>query len=206
VAARAADESEIRAAWERRDLDEATTLALRTYGGEVYSLLLALHRTRTDADDAFSSFAERLWKSMSGFGFECSMRTWAYMIARRASRDLRRAERPRAQRRVTLDRTSIIGKLVEQLRTQTLSMYGQENRDAVARLRDELPEDDRTLLVLRVDRALEWADLARTFLDDEANPTADDLKRESARLRKRFQLIKERLLETGRKRGLLRGG
>ena len=98
-----------------------------------------------------------------------------------------------------------MGQLVEQLRTQTLSLYGQRNLDAIAKLREELPEEDRALLVLRVDRGLEWADLARVFLAGDDTPTPDVLKRESARLRKRFQLIKERLLAMGRERGLLGG-
>src|SRR5947208_3868590 len=99
----------IRAAWARRDFDAATTLALRGYGGDAYSLLLGLHRSRAEADDAFSTFTERLWKSMSRFEYRCSMRTWVYMLARRASRDVRRAERPRAPREVVIDATTQLG-------------------------------------------------------------------------------------------------
>jgi RNA polymerase sigma-70 factor (ECF subfamily) len=54
-----------------------------------------------------------------------------------------------------------------------------------------LPEMDRMLLILRVDRELSWRDLARVVLG--GSPTPVELEREAVRLRKRFQLVKERL-------------
>jgi RNA polymerase sigma-70 factor (ECF subfamily) len=59
-------------------------------------------------------------------------------------------------------------------------------------------------LVLRVDRDLQWNELAGIFLGD---PSADAaaLKKEAARLRKRFQLVKEKLLEQGKQQGLFGG-
>ena len=48
------------------------------------------------------------------------------------------------------------------------------------------------------------APIARVFLEGDDAPSDEDTKRESARLRKRFQLVKERLLTMGRERGLLR--
>jgi hypothetical protein len=56
--------------------------------------------------------------------------------------------------------------------------------------------------VLRVDRDLPWEELARIFLDEES-PGEEALRRESARLRKRFQLVKGRLREMARAAGLL---
>jgi len=55
------------------------------------------------------------------------------------------------------------------------------------------------LLVLRVDKGLAWNDLARVMYAEDG-PLLDDegLKREAARLRKRFQHVKERLLELKR--------
>jgi RNA polymerase sigma-70 factor (ECF subfamily) len=61
------------------------------------------------------------------------------------------------------------------------------------------------LLVLRVDRNLEWNDLARVLAegDDGTAPLADaDVTREAARLRKRFQLLKEKLREMAKREGL----
>src|SRR5687767_8830043 len=124
------------------------------------------------------------------------------MLARRASCDLLRADKPR-RRDVPLSRAPELSGLIAQLRTHTLSILAEEKVSAFAALRRELPEDDQTLLVLRVDRELAWDDLARVFLDEAEATDGEALKREAARLRKRFQLVKERLRALGEERGLI---
>jgi RNA polymerase sigma-70 factor, ECF subfamily len=59
------------------------------------------------------------------------------------------------------------------------------------------------LLVLRVDRQLSWGDIALAFVDEPATCSDDERRREAARLRKRFQLGKERLAKRARAEGLL---
>ena len=71
-------------------------------------------------------------------------------------------------------------------------------------LRETLDPDDRVLLVLRVDRDLQWNEVARVMLGDEA-PSDGDLAREAARLRKRFQLLKEDLKRRAKDAGLMDG-
>ena len=56
-------------------------------------------------------------------------------------------------------------------------------------------------------RRLSWNDLAQVLHEDEGAPLEGAaLTREAARLRKRFQLVKERLYEMGREAGLLGEG
>ncbi len=50
------------------------------------------------------------------------------------------------------------------------------------------------LLILRVDRNLAWDEIALVMADEPETLDKEGRKRESARLRKRFQLIKERLV------------
>jgi len=69
-------------------------------------------------------------------------------------------------------------------------------------LRDALDPDDRTLLVLRVDRGLSWEEVARVMLGVETTADAD-LSRESDRLRKRYQLLKDELRRQARDLGLV---
>ena len=58
-----------------------------------------------------------------------------------------------------------------------------------------------------VDRQLAWTELAQVLHEDEATSLVGEaLKREAARLRKRFQLVKERLYEMGRREGLVPEG
>ena len=88
--------------------------------------------------------------------------------------------------------------VAERLRTETSSNIDRARTE----LRACFSEEERTLLILRLEEGLAWRDLARVFLDERA--TDEDLDRESARLRKRFQLAKDRFVEAARARGLLR--
>ena len=86
-------------------------------------------------------------------------------------------------------------------RTETQSFLRTEKRRRLDALRNNLSMEDRALLVLRVDRKLEWNELARILLesDEGASPETAVLAREAARLRKRFQLVKERLRERAKR-------
>ena len=192
-------EAPIKALCEAGDISAATTRALQLYGGEVFGLLVALHRNEQDASDVFSAWSERLWQSMDGFGWECSLRTWSYMLARQASSRFRREGRRHDDGRIGL--SEAISNVAAEVRSATATYLRTETKDEIARLRESLPDDDQMLLILRVDRGLEWDEVTRVFLGDDADDAASH-KRESARLRKRFQLVKERLLELGRARGL----
>jgi RNA polymerase sigma-70 factor (ECF subfamily) len=191
-------EGSVRQLWADGRESAAVSAALKLYGAEVYGLLLGLCRGRDEADDAFSLFAEGLWQSLSTFEWKCSLRTWAYVIARRSALDLRRkARRPH----VGLSQVGEVSAMVARIRTETAPFRRTDVKDRLAELRSTLPEDDQMLLILRLDRGLAWEDLARVFAGEDAE--ADALKRESARLRKRFQTVKDRLVELGRKEGLL---
>jgi RNA polymerase sigma-70 factor (ECF subfamily) len=190
-------ESDIRAAWDRGDFAEATTAALRRYGPEVLGFLVATQRDHDDAEEAFSVFAERLWQNMSKFEWKCSVRTWSYVLARNATADLHRREARHRRSRVALS-SAPISKIAARVRTETMPGLLVEKRSGLARLRDELSDEDRALLVLRVNRELAWRDIAQVLGADD-----DVIDREAARLRKRFQLVKERLRALGKARGLV---
>jgi RNA polymerase sigma-70 factor (ECF subfamily) len=167
---------------------EAATDALRVYGPEIYALLSSIHQRDGDGDDVFSLFCEQLWKGLPSFQGRSSFRTWAYAVAWHAS------SRFRAQyaRREPLISDAQLAALALAVRTSTGSRLRQERRSRLRELRETLPAEDQVLLVLRVERELDWKDLSRVMspereLDDEA------LAREAARLRKRFQAVKERL-------------
>jgi RNA polymerase sigma-70 factor (ECF subfamily) len=200
-------EAEIRARCRAGDLDGAASEALRLYGAEIFGFLIATHKSEADANDVFSMFSERLWKGLGGFEWSSSLRTWAYVVARNASHRFLRDRGRRNKREVALSTSAHFAEVATKLRTDTLNYLRTESKTAVQKLRDELPPDDRTLLILRVDRDLEWTEIARVFLSssEDGAPVPDEsgIRRESARLRKRFQLVKDRLLKLGRERGLI---
>jgi len=211
-AARAELEKEIRRRVEAGELDAAATAALRGYGPEIYGFLVAMHRDDEDAGDVFSQFSENLWKGLPKFGWQCTLRAWAYTIARNASYRFRKNARRRAAGQLALsdaDAGAVVEKVAHQVRTETRSWLKTEQKDRFAALRESLPAEDQTLLILRVDRGLAWEELARVMLTEEEasdprEPSEEDLKKESARLRKRFQLVKEKLLEMGKRAGLIK--
>jgi RNA polymerase sigma-70 factor (ECF subfamily) len=100
---------------------------------------------------------------------------------------------------------SQLSALEQPLRSDTASYLKTQRRSRIAALRDSLPCEDQELLVLRVDRQLAWNDLARILLHVEGGAAITDeaLKREAARLRKRFQTLKAQLYEMGRREGLI---
>lgn len=193
-------EGDVRRLCEQGDHQGAATVALKGYGPEIFGFLVALHRSEEDAADVFSIFSENLWKGLPGFAWSCTLRTWSYTIARNTSYRFKKTARRKAEGRIPL---SAAGELAQKVRTETLTFMKTAQKDKFAALRESLPEEDQTLLILRIDRGLAWEDLARVMMP-EGDVDADTLKKESARLRKRFQLVKEKLLEMGKRTGLLK--
>ena len=200
-------EREIRRHRDGGELQRAAALAIEGYGAEIFGFLVALHRREDDAAEAFSLFMENLWRGLAGFEWQCSFRTWAYAIARNVSVSYRREARRRARRQVPLSGWRELSALEQKVRSQTASYLRTQSRTRFAALRESLPPEDQALLVLRVDRQLAWTDLARVMQTADAAPLDEPtLKREAARLRKRFQLIKDKLYALGRREGLIGPG
>jgi RNA polymerase sigma-70 factor (ECF subfamily) len=194
-------EAVIRAHWDAGDVDEATTAALQEYGQEVFSFLVSRMRNEDRAADVFSQASEDLWKTMAKFEWRCSMRTWLYKLARNAAVRYERSPANRSDRRTNLSRMS---QLIDKVRTRTLAHLRTEVKDEFQRLREKLDPTEQTLLILRIDRGLDWNDVARVMSDSEDGELDDEeLKKTSARLRQRFQKLKTRLRELAQEQGLL---
>jgi RNA polymerase sigma-70 factor, ECF subfamily len=191
----------LRAAVEAGDVDGATRLALEAHGSEIIGFLLSVHRDEATAAEVFSVVSEAVWRKIASFTWERSTRTWVFAIARRASLHHRRDA---ARRRARVEPLSAVSEVAEKIRTATLSYLRTARRDKLDALREALPPEDRALLFLRLDRRLAWNDLAVALCSEEDQPLDDErLKREAARLRKRFQLLKDRLRERALEEGLL---
>ena len=197
-----ARESPVRALAIEGRVDDATVAALRLYGREVLSFLVSLHRDEAGASEVFSEFSEELWKALPGFRWQCSLRTFAYTIARRASWRFRKDGRRSPERNLPLSQGAV-SQIAAEVRSETASYLRAEARSKLAKIRDELAPEDRALLVLRIDKQLAWNEVARVLHADNDQFGEDDVKRESARLRKRFELLKKKLVDLGKKHGLV---
>jgi RNA polymerase sigma-70 factor, ECF subfamily len=198
-------EQEVRRLCEEGAIVAATAAAIRAYGPEILGFLAAQHRGGEDADEVFSIWSERLLRGLPGFGWASSLRTWAYTLARHASINFVRGRRARARRERPAEETEI-AVVEQQVRTETPAFQRTEAKSKLAAIRDALPPDERMLLVLRVDKRLEWKDLARVMLGDDGDLTEAAIAKEAGRLRKRFQILKEKLFEAGKRAGILGDG
>ncbi|MCB9593261.1 MAG: sigma-70 family RNA polymerase sigma factor [Sandaracinaceae bacterium] len=172
------------------DLHGAATSALEGYGSEILGYLVATCGDASVAEEVFSTMSEDLWKALPAFRWESSMRTWLYVLARNAHARYRRT--PHEKRRANL---SALGEVEAAIRTRTRPWLRTEVKDRFTALRDELDEGERSLLVLRVDRRMPWADIAQVLGEDDANAVP--------RIRKRFSLLKAKLHERARAAGLI---
>lgn len=143
-------------------------------------------RSETDAAEVFSSFCEDPWKGLPGSRWPSSFRTWAYTLARHALDRMARDPQRRRDRNVALSDLPEVFELAEQARTTTLIHLRTETKNKLTALRDQLEPDDRTLLILRVDRKLAWSEIA-SVMADEDEPTPEEIQRGAATLRKRFE-------------------
>ena len=170
---------------------QAAAELLRGYGGELYSFLVATLREASDADEAFSMFCEDVWRGLADFRGSSSYRTWLYQVARHAAFRLRRGD-GRRRKRTALDGGEAAEEIAAEIRTTTASFLKTDVKDKFRALRDMLRPEDKELLVLRLDRELEWSDIAEVLEQDPAT------------LRKRFERLKERLRVLADQAGLLK--
>lgn len=186
-------ESQIRERLDSDDLSGAATAAIDSYGPEVLGWLVVITGNHATADDVFGMASEDLWRSLSSFRWECSLRTWFYTLARRAfiRHNKRADERP--ERRLELGSYDVM----DRVRSRTAPWLRTEVKDAFTQLRDGLTESERELLVLRTDRDLSWDEIAR-ILEEEG-----DAASRAARVRKRFQALKTKLRDLAVAKGLL---
>lgn len=188
---RAELEAQIRAAAEAGDINGAARQALEGFGPELLGYLHGISRDAADADDAFATVCERVWRGLSDFRWTSSCRTWMYTIARNAGIDLLRAAARRRARVVPLDEASEVERIAQRIRTTTEVHLKTETKNELERIRAKLPPDDRSLLILRLDRQMTWPEIATVLADGDLAP--DDVAGAAARQRKRFARLKARI-------------
>jgi len=166
------------------DLSAGATEALRALGPEILRFLRSVLRDEEDAADAFSHFAENLWRGLSGFRGQSSLRTWAFRIAWNSAQTLRNDAWHRHKQRF---KTGEASQIAQEIRTKTVVRVARQ-RDEFEKLRQSLSVDDQSLLALRLDREFSWEDIAE-ILSSEGEPV------QALTLMKRFERLKKRLAD-----------
>jgi RNA polymerase sigma-70 factor, ECF subfamily len=80
--------------------------------------------------------------------------------------------------------------------TSPESRLATRPRDRLDRLRESLEPEERTLLILRLDREMSWNEVAEV-LSSEGDPV------DSQAVRKRFERVKDKLGRLAKEQGLL---
>ena len=193
------DEADLRRLWNNGDFEAVTTLALERYGPQILGVLAAYMRSESDAKEAFSLFAEDLWRGVSGFRWRCTLRAWAYRIAYNAAvRWVTHRERS-PDRNVPMEQGGVF-ELADRIRSSTEIHFRTEVKSEIRRLREELSPEDQQVLILRIDRGLKWSEIAAALAD--ADLTGKELGRETGRLRKRLEHAKKELRRLALERGI----
>jgi len=149
----------------------------------------------------FSMFVEDLWAGLPGFQWRCSLRAWAHRLALNATARWATAAPRRRDYNIPLSEIAELDAVIARVRTSTALHLRTEVKSEIRRLRDTLTEEDQLLLVLRIDKGLEWRDIAVALGDGDLEDAA--LAREAARLRKRYQITTEKLRQQARAVGIL---
>jgi RNA polymerase sigma-70 factor (ECF subfamily) len=168
--------------------DEATRVALLGYGPEIMGWAVGVLQEETAAKDICQIFSLALWKGLPGFRWESSFRVWAYTIARR---ELIRFQRARASRPEQQLATSELGQIAQEVTSLHSRILQKQESTGLVALRQELPEEMQTLLILRVDRELSFAEIGQVL----------EMEEEAAR--QKFKRAKDKLKEMAKKAGLL---
>jgi RNA polymerase sigma-70 factor (ECF subfamily) len=174
------------------DPSAASELAIRELGPSVIRFVRSSLRDEELAADAFSEFAENLWQGLSGFRGDASLRTWAFRVAWYA---VLRVRNDAWQRRRTPLSQGPASALANRLLTATPLVRERQSR-ALDSLRARLSIEEQSLLALRVDQGLSWAEVAEVLAGDGEQVQVDALM-------KRFQRLKERIAVLARADGLM---
>jgi RNA polymerase sigma-70 factor (ECF subfamily) len=185
-------ERDIAAALAAQDWARAATLALRGHGSHVLIYLRGVLREEDLVEEAFARFSEKMWRSLRDFRGEARFSTWLYQLAWYASKELKRGLARRRERHLA---SAELAAIADEVRVSTAAFLRTQARDRFAELRAKLDPEERSLLLLRIERRLPWKEVAAIMAED-GTPAAE------AALRKRFERLRVRLRRLFEEQGL----
>jgi len=176
------------------DLQRAATEIIRGYGPQILGYLTALMQKPDDADEAFSLFCEDVWKGLHGFQRRSSALAWGYRIAWSCAARVAQDGYRRHGRRLS---TGELSELAATVRSTTALHLKDSSKEWLRRTREQLTPEERTLLILRLDRRMSWREVAHVLAAGGESSLGE------VALRKRFDRLKHKLEEAARVEGLI---
>lgn len=180
----------------------AATLALKAHGDDVRRFLVNRLMSKSQGEEAYLDFAERFWRGLSEFQWNCELRIWMFALARAAASDLSRRE-VRRREVACAPGDGAYPDVAAETRPTTAVFLQTGTKNRLRELRRLLSDEEQTLLILRVNRGLSWSELAVVMGVVAAGADELELERAAARMRTRFQTAKARLRKLVEAEGLL---
>ncbi len=168
--------------------EEALALTLRRYEPELSSFLIGVHRDYDEAADAYALLTEDLWRGLPSYRAQGRFSAWVYTLARHASAKVLQRRQRRQQVPLSQSPEALAATAPEQ--TSTASFLRSSAQELIESLRDRLTPEERTLLILRVDRQLSWQETA-IAMTPPGHPVPS--ARAIAALRKKYERTKDKL-------------
>lgn len=182
-------EHEINLLCQRGEINQAAHLAIRQYGPGVLGWLFSIAANQAIAEDVFQVFCFDLWKGLSEFRWQSSLYTWIYRVAWNSFYRFQQGER----RFQHVPLSDICSQWAVEASSLHSKMQRQQLQDRLVALRQQLPEDLQSVLILRLDRDFSFLEVAEVLCLTEENA------------RQKFHRAKTKLKELARKEGLLPG-
>jgi RNA polymerase sigma-70 factor (ECF subfamily) len=182
------NEEQLQLLCEQGDFEEATKQAIRTFGPEIFGWLCSITKQRSISEDVCQQFCIELWRGLPSFRWEGSLRVWSYRVA---WRELIRAQQSQKRRKEEHLPTSQFLLLKQEVSSIHENINAKQVKSRLVELRQELPEELQSLLVLRIEREISFAEIAGIL----------EMTEESAR--QKFKRAKDKLKEMAQKEGLI---
>lgn len=179
-------DAHLRLLCDRGDYTSAVRCLLLDYGDDIRGFLRARTRDADMAAEVYAMFSEDLWKGLPGFRFQGRARSWLFTIARHAlARYMSARARWHARHRPLHPE--------ETCRLADPTCHDAAVRHRLRQTLRTLSPADHLLVRKRMVLSMDWKAIAREELEGAESATPEVIDRESARLRKRYQLLVRRV-------------
>ncbi len=183
-------EAKISGFLESGDTERAVEEILTAYGPRIFRMMMGVFQDEATTQDVYQQFSITLWESLDSFRGDSQVYTWTYTLARRTIGQKLRGKGDRETRLQTDQKNRLAAKWT---RTATAEWRKTESKDKFQQMVEDLDSDERTLVMLRIGEEMPWKEVARVMHDGDEPLEGSELTKESGRLRKKFQRVKDKL-------------